>query len=342
MALKLHEIPLSTRVDKLSAHTLIQFDDSNVRVVEKSCVKRGKAGRIKIRLIGSDKISSPIIVDCSRPLADVAALLGESVPVRGFTLPQGEIAEVKVNEDKSMGLRLIGLALVILWLSLGALWIFGEGLTGTMWRTVVLLAVLAMPLLVLTPPFELLLFSCEKRSYIVNGKSYPLEEMELPDDIVLDSAEQVDAVKEEYGQLLGDVAYRVEYPALFDAGEPHTERLTLALFRWDSTHLHLEAAEQAELAAVVQDAFLTARRHAEKVGMKHLPEAVRDDAGRALRAIRLSRDARATRAERRSALNAAIDILDDLALYYLPSPEETRSALNGNGGHLQLPGRRDA
>ena len=111
------------------------------------------------------------------------------------------------------------------------------------------------------------------------------------------------------------------------------------MFRWDSSAARLEPQELVELATTIRGTFLAAKHHAERVGMNHLPKAARPAAKRALHAVRRARDPQAPAAERQAALRAAVEILDDLALYYLPSPGEARDALGGRR-LKQLPGRR--
>ena len=182
------------------------------------------------------------------------------------------------------------------------------------------------------------LVSSGEVGYRIDGVRMKLAELPLPLDVET-AIRQVEAVKEEYGQLLTDLAYRIEHPALFDAASPATERLTLALFEWDTTVTGLDDAARVELARTVVASFEEARDHAERVGMAHLPEDSRELATRALKAARVAQDPGAGRAEREAARRVAIDLLAGLALYYLPTPDEARVALGGRRLR-QLPGRR--
>ena len=148
----------------------------------------------------------------------------------------------------------------------------------------------------------------------------------------------VDGIKEEYGRLLTDLAYRIETPALFDPADELTRRLTTALIRWDTTHETLDGSELGTLAAEVRVAFEAAKEHAEAVGLRHLPEEAREPAGRALKAARVAAGTDSP-GEREAALEQVTGILDSLALYYLPRPGQVRRMLEGRA-LLALPGRR--
>ena len=74
--------------------------------------------------------------------------------------------------------------------------------------------------------------------------------------------------------------------------------------------------------------------------MDHLPAEARDRAGTALKAARLATDEAAPEPERQAALGRAVEILDQLALYYLPTGAQARRAITGSAPP-QLPGRRN-
>lgn len=149
----------------------------------------------------------------------------------------------------------------------------------------------------------------------------------------------IDDVKAEYGRLLSDVVYRIECPALFDPHEPTSKAFTLALLQWDNNEGMLSTDDRLALATKVRSTFNAARANAERIGMTHIPAESREKAATALKAARLAADQSATDAERAAALNRAVAILDDLALYFLPSGSEARKAITGRT-LLQLPGRR--
>lgn len=167
-------------------------------------------------------------------------------------------------------------------------------------------------------------------------EEHQLREIELPP--LVEEAD-VDDVKVEYGTLLSNIIYRIENPALFDPHEPTTKQFTLALLQWDNNEGLMTKEEMRELADRVRSTFQAAKANAERVGMTHLPPEAEPRAATALKAARLATDESATEGERENALRQAVAILDELALYYLPSGAETRKAITGSAP-LQLPGRR--
>lgn len=177
--------------------------------------------------------------------------------------------------------------------------------------------------------------------YRIGQSVYTFEELIPQVDLSEEALTQINEVKEEYGRLLSDLAYRVEFSALFDAASPATEELTLALFDWDSTWAQLDGQGRAKLAGRVGKAFQEAKAYAERVGLQHLPRSAHDKASRALRAARVAADRRAAKGERDAALRVAVEILDDLALYYLPTGAQANEALQGRR-LKQLPGRRSS
>ena len=274
-------------------------------------------------------------IAAGREIGDVFGSLVGTDAIRAFELPEGKCVVTEPGRSWLPGT--IGYGIFGLTALSGLLWVVAGPVVGEVGRNALLAICLLTPLLIFIP--DRCLNDTRRWSYHTDGESMPLDDWDLPEDIGADAAEQVDTVKEEYGRLLSDIAYRVECPALFDAAEPHTEQLTLALFRWDSSAARLEPQELVELATTIRSTFLAAKHHAERVGMNHLPEAARPAAKRALHAVRRARDPQAPAAERQAALRAAVEILDDLALYYLPSPGEARDALGGRR-LKQLPGRR--
>lgn len=135
--------------------------------------------------------------------------------------------------------------------------------------------------------------------------------------------ERVDVVKEAYGSLLGDIAYRIECSALFDPAVPSTQRFQLALLAWDPSAPHA-----SDLAAEVEVAFAEARSHAEKVGWSHLPETCRETARRAQKAVRVALESREP-GERKTAAAKAAKLLTSLSQYYLPVVDPEMPSLIG-------------
>lgn len=175
--------------------------------------------------------------------------------------------------------------------------------------------------------------------YAVDGVAHPLHALVDRDHDERAGVEVVDEVKAEYGALLTDVVYRIEHSALFDPAAPTTRTYTELMIRWDNDRDRLRSDERQELAADIRVAFDTARRHAEAVGLDHLPRTARAQASVAARALRLATDESTTEAERRAALAKANDILRSLMIYYLPEADDV-AALVGGEPPRALPGRR--
>lgn len=139
---------------------------------------------------------------------------------------------------------------------------------------------------------------------------------------------RVEAVKERYGALASDIAYRIENSALFDPGAPLTRQYHLLMMRWGDEAARLDATASERLAMEIQLAFDTARSHAEAIGFGHLPSTARPTAGRALKAAILAREA-TTEGEREAAISQVIRLLDSIALYYLPAVADVPVMLGG-------------
>ncbi|MDF1488468.1 hypothetical protein [Tessaracoccus caeni] len=137
---------------------------------------------------------------------------------------------------------------------------------------------------------------------------------------------QVAEVRESYGRMLGDIAYRIENAALFDSAVPLTKQFDTALALWADVTDATPEDEAVRRASLVKVTFETARANAETLGLAHLPQTARDPARRAAGAARLA--ARSTNdAERETATAQVVQILGSLALYYLPKPEDFRKAI---------------
>lgn len=172
-----------------------------------------------------------------------------------------------------------------------------------------------------------------------DGTSHRFEDLLAEKPHLEGAKERVAELKAEYGALLSDLAYRIEYPALFDPMFPATRAFTAALISWDSaTDDDLSGPEWSALAADLRVLFDTARTQAEAIGLDHLPAEAREPAGRALKAAQLAASTTHD-GERAAALDAAVEILEGLALYYLPKPAEAQQMIEGRR-ILALPGRR--
>ena len=133
---------------------------------------------------------------------------------------------------------------------------------------------------------------------------------------------RVDEIKAEYGELLSDIVYRIDYPALFDTAVPTTQQFQVALSALD-TMTNPSTADLEAMTNELEISYALARDHAETVGLRHLPEAAQAPARRAAKAARLAANA-ATDGERDASLAQVKRILESLALYYLPTVDEAR------------------
>lgn len=113
--------------------------------------------------------------------------------------------------------------------------------------------------------------------------------------------QRVEVVRSAYGALLGDIVYRIENSALFDAAVEETARFQVSLLAWESGRDDAAASE-------VEESFRIAQRHAESLGLIHLPATAR---GTALRAAKSARVALASDSaqERLAAARAAAGLL---------------------------------
>lgn len=131
--------------------------------------------------------------------------------------------------------------------------------------------------------------------------------------------ERIASIKDDFGRLAGDIVYRIESSALFDASVPTTHQFQLELLRWDDDSARLGPEGRNRLSFEVALAFRNARENAERVGLAHLPTTARPGAERAIKVARLATSA-TTPGERQAAASQLGDLLDDLALHYLPKP----------------------
>ncbi|MDO5066023.1 MAG: hypothetical protein Q4D96_01920 [Propionibacteriaceae bacterium] len=334
MEFELDEVLLTTPVVELGEHTLIEFDDGRYILTRKDWPARpGRRGEdLRLRGVGWDVGLKG--VDPRRTVADVAGFGKFAEPTRAFRLPPGELSfEHSLRDARRQGLTA---AAILGCLGAGS-WVLLAQNDGAAPLTVVVAVLLFVGLLGLSVHLVLKGLRTGEITYRSGGKQLGLAALPLPVDVAT-AIQQVEQVKEEYGRLLTDLAYRISCPALFDAASPATEELTLALFDWDTTFNQLDDPDRVQLASRIVAAFQQARDHAERVGMEHLPSDCRAPAAKALKAARLAADPNATPGEREIALRAAVQILDQLALYYLPTGVEAREALEGRRLR-QLPGR---
>ncbi|SDL52385.1 hypothetical protein [Tessaracoccus oleiagri] len=178
-----------------------------------------------------------------------------------------------------------------------------------------------------------------RHAYEVDGVAHDLRGLVRPDQDERAGLSLAEDVKTEYGRLLSDVVYRIENAALFDPSVPTTREFAELMVRWDEDRARLRPDQRQTLAADLRVAFDTARAHAERVGLTHLPATARKPAAVAAKSLLLARNPATTEAERRTALAKANEILDSLMLYYLPTPGEATELLEGRRPKA-LPWRR--
>ena len=301
-----------TQLGELTSPVVIEFEDTSLRVL----TIRGRHGEM-VKLLMSRAGATPEFLEApSRlELGDLVVAQLTSRPVRAFALPEGAVA------------GMIFASLAVFGLGAG-IWQTWQGLLAALLFVAVVAG--AVPLLARWPAL--------RQVYATGEGNYALDTLLDDRPAARSAVALVDGIKEEYGRLLTDLAYRIETPALFDPADELTRRLTTALIRWDTTHETLDGSELGTLAAEVRVAFEAAKEHAEAVGLRHLPEEAREPAGRALKAARVAAGTDSP-GEREAALEQVTGILDSLALYYLPRPGQVRRMLEGRA-LLALPGRR--
>lgn len=195
--------------------------------------------------------------------------------------------------------------LVVLPLAVGGLVALFAGVTATFMRKA------SLPPRVASPSGELL-------------PSDVIRRIPAPAPLLLgpSPAERVDVVKAAYGALVSDIGYRIENSALFDSAVPATQRFLVALQSWDT------GAQTPAQADETERAFAEARAEAERRGISHLPETAREPARRAAKAATTALRS-PNQAERRNAASRAAEILNSLALYYLPIIDPAEKSLIG-------------
>lgn len=145
--------------------------------------------------------------------------------------------------------------------------------------------------------------------------------------LVLD---RIASIRAMYGKHKLDVVYRIDNPAFFDPAAPHTAKFLAALVRAEDMNEDMPLSELEDAAGELELLFALAKRHAETVGVAHLPKEKRDDAKRAAKVARLAREA-ATDGERDAAITQLNRVLTSLALYYLPPINDVKALENPRG-----------
>lgn len=319
----------------------ISLDDPLSSLGDRNLLVETEAGRAIVRRTqkkGAHKLTAHLPdgrktalegVPGERSLRQAVASVTSARPLRAFRLPSGEV-EARM---KPVATALFYLPWIVGGLLIGA----GALAQAFGFMRFVMLAAGITIIIIAQDAYKK---SQRHRDWALTsqGETVKAKDFALPD---LPEEIEVDDVKEEYGRLLSDVVYRIECPALFDPHEPTSKEFTLALLQWDNNDGVASQDERRELARRVRATFTAARANAERIGMAHLPVEVRDRATTALKAARLAVNEGAPAPERETALRRAVEILDELALYYLPTGAQARKAITGSAPP-QLPGRRSS
>ncbi len=317
------EIPLDAPVGTLGGLLVVETEAGRTLVTRS---RLGNTCELEAHL-PNGRLEKLHGVGLDEPLGQVIGMAAASRPIRAFQASSGTVVS-RYRRGRT--------AAHLAWIAIG----LAAGLAGIFvdeWGWVSYLLV-GVGMFTLFLAQELARRSMRHRQWALHDDGTAVLAAELPLPALPEEIE-IDDVKAEYGRLVSDVVYRIEYPALFDAQEPTTKAFTLALLQWDNNEGVVADDERRELADRVRATFEAARANAERVGMDHLPVGARDRAGTALKAARLATDERTPEAERETALRRAVAILDELALYYLPSGTDARRAITGRQP-LALPGRR--
>ncbi|MDO5092881.1 MAG: hypothetical protein Q4D79_05580 [Propionibacteriaceae bacterium] len=325
--LDLRPVWFETPLVELDSPVVVESEDGTVWVLE----TRGRQGNtLKLRLTRSGSVPQFVAAPGQRELGDLLVLELPSRPVRAFRLPDGKVVE----GFPASGVVLARVCSVTLLASVVAV------AAGTQaWRNgVQLIALILLAAILLAATVFVARLPGAKARYATESGSYLLPELLDSRPAASAAVALVDSIKEEYGRLLSDLVYRIEAPAFFDPADELTRQFTTALIRWDTASETLDQAELGALAAEIRVAFDAAKAHAETVGLAHLPAEAQEPAGRALKAARLAAGAKSP-GERDAAQRQVVELLESLALYYLPRPAQARRMIEG-GVTLALPGRR--
>lgn len=325
--LDLRPVRFETRLGDLATPVVVETERGRLNVVE----VLGGGTTAKVRISRQGQVDPHYLhrVPLALELGDFTVIHLPSRPTRAFSLPAG-----RMHAKHRLTVGLVGSLLALLCFSLIAVTLVTGFSPQVKAFVSVLLVLLALTGLFVRPRST----PAVTHTFNTADGRYALEHLLDDRPAAAAAREVVEEIKEEYGRLLSDIGYRIEFPALFDPADDAAGRFTRALIRWDTQQANLDGSELGTLAAEIRVAFEAARSHAETVGMDHLPEGARADAGRALSAARLA-ESGATPGERRAAMERAQEILAKLAIYYLPNPAETQLMIEGRPV-LALPGRR--
>lgn len=332
--LELERLDIHQPVADLGGFVAVEYADGRVMIVELEPQKSkvtGLPAQVGVKAWRRGRLTPMSFwVGPTSEIGDVALLMTFSQDVAGaYRLPDG----VVVGEfNTGLAFAALGATLAAGGLGAGVMALANVAFDKVLaWIVIIAFAVTALVLVLRRGRLQ-------SNHFRVGGERFPMQQLVRHGPTRRAARRQVEDVKAEYGKLVSDVVHRIEYPALFDATEPNARRFTELIVQWDNTHAELENPELLALAGQIRVAFDTARAHAERVGMQHLPEAARGPAATAAQALRLARDPGASAAERRTALQKANDILRSLMLHYLPTPHDVEALVAGKRPKA-LPGR---
>lgn len=322
-------LQFSTHLGDLDTPVVIDCDGADSLVVLEFDHRSQNTTRVRATSQGRTDAENFMDVALDMELGDFALIHLHRHPLRAFGLPSGEVHTLH-NLRRGLlrsGITLGSLAII----PLMVLIIPSDTLRALLIALTVTIAIAA----VVVYPRRL-----RSAGHVFTSAQGQWRLSQLLDErpALQAATADVDEIKEEYGRLLTDVVERIEHPALFDPAVDTTHRFTSALIQWDESGSNPEPAERSALAARVRITFDAARRHAQTVGMDHLPPEAREPANRAAKALRLATSS-SSPAERESALRAGMRILDSLMLYYLPRAGQVQTMVEGRSLPA-LPGRR--
>ena len=130
------------------------------------------------------------------------------------------------------------------------------------------------------------------------------------------SAERIEAVKERLGELRTDLVWVIEHPSLFDGATPESALMFEKLGAWGDESRYLSDREAHNLAGAVEDAFTSARRAAEALGLDFYDESGRREADVAVKLVAKARST--SGAEARLLMDKVAEILARLLPFDVP------------------------
>ena len=130
------------------------------------------------------------------------------------------------------------------------------------------------------------------------------------------SAARIEAVKQRLGELRTDLIWVIEHPSLFDGATPESALMFEKLAAWGDESRYLSDREAHNLAGAVEDAFTSARRAAEALGLDFYDEPGRQEADVAVKLVAKARST--SGAEARLLMDKVAEILARLLPFDVP------------------------